>query len=76
MILSQKLSTIVCLINQSFENLAASAPCLATTSLKPIPFDECELFPNVAKVLLKYFYVDDVLAGASFILEGKDLISQ
>ncbi|XP_055527495.1 uncharacterized protein LOC129720100 [Wyeomyia smithii] len=43
----------------------ASAPFLATRILQQLADDECNEFPEAAKVLRKDFYVDDLFSGSS-----------
>ncbi|XP_055584930.1 uncharacterized protein LOC129737791 [Uranotaenia lowii] len=54
----------------------ASAPYLATRVLQQLADDECDQFPEAARVLKRDFYVDDLFSGADSVDEAVYLRKQ
>ncbi|XP_075234999.1 uncharacterized protein LOC142332439 [Lycorma delicatula] len=54
----------------------ASAPFLATRTLKQLALHSVNTFPKAAEVILTDFYVDDVLTGTNSISEALELQTQ
>ncbi|XP_038118287.1 uncharacterized protein LOC119769527 [Culex quinquefasciatus] len=54
----------------------ASAPYLATKCLQKLGEIGEKTHPSAAKVLKRDFYVDDMLAGAHTVAEGKELVAE
>ncbi|XP_055604005.1 uncharacterized protein LOC129752246 [Uranotaenia lowii] len=54
----------------------ASAPYLATRVLQQLADDECDQFPEAARVLKRDFYVDDLFSGADSVDEAVHLRKQ
>lgn len=48
----------------------ASAPYLAVRSLHQVAYDECKKNPQVEKIILNDFYMDDLMTGTENIEEG------
>ncbi|UYV84182.1 hypothetical protein LAZ67_X001460, partial [Cordylochernes scorpioides] len=53
-----------------------SAPFLAMRTLQQLAEDEGQNYPEISRVTLNDFYVDDLLTGAQTIAEAKELIDQ
>lgn len=53
----------------------ASAPYVAVRTLQQLARDENESFPKAAKVVLRDFYVDDMMTGCQTVAEGLDLFT-
>ncbi|GFR13820.1 retrovirus-related Pol polyprotein from transposon 17.6 [Trichonephila clavata] len=51
-----------------------SAPFLVTRVLKQLALDEKVNFPKTADIVLRDFYIDDVLTGANDIQEATELV--
>lgn len=51
----------------------AAAPYLAVKSLQQVAHDHGADYPSAAEIILKHFYVDDLMTGVQNIEEGKNL---
>ncbi|XP_026726618.1 uncharacterized protein LOC113493036 [Trichoplusia ni] len=54
----------------------ASAPYLAVRALHQVAYDECEFNPEIKKIILNDFYMDDLMTGAENIEKGFKIFTE